>query len=243
MSLDFPRVIAHRGAPQLCPENTLASLHQAIELGAKMVEVDVQVTTDGVVFVLHDVKLPRTTNGSGVAERLTFSALQKLDAGTWFSPDFAFEKIPALSDWLAKANQYAVNLNIELKGKRHYKELVIKTLELVEQHFSSAGLVPLYSSASWRTIRYLRSVSAQAQFALVLDLWPYFFPAIAKDPRCVSLNFNYRVLNERRVAKIHRMGKKVLAYTVNDMDEAKRLFAMGVDTIFSDNMDLIAAFS
>ena len=95
------RVIAHRGFSAIAPENTLVAIEKAIELGADMVEFDVTVTADGEVVVIHDETLGRTTDGRGKVMEKTLEELQRLDAGSWFAPEFAGESIPTLEQVLA----------------------------------------------------------------------------------------------------------------------------------------------
>nr|WP_319387183.1 glycerophosphodiester phosphodiesterase family protein [uncultured Roseibium sp.] len=93
-------IVCHRGACRHAPENTFASLEKAIELGAEVVEFDVRPSKDGVLYVLHDETLERTTNGSGRLSEFSAAELDRLDAGTWFSPEFAGERIPRLDAFL-----------------------------------------------------------------------------------------------------------------------------------------------
>ena len=91
-------VIAHRGAAGYAPENTLAAVKKATELNSDYIEVDVHVSKDGHVIVIHDTSVDRTTNGEGRVNDLTLKQLKKLDAGSWFSKDFKNEKVPTLEE-------------------------------------------------------------------------------------------------------------------------------------------------
>ena len=94
---DF-RIIAHRGASAAAPENTLAAIARAADLGARSVELDVMLSADGVPVIIHDTDLARTTNGTGPVAALAFEQLARLDAGSWFGAAFAGERIPSLAD-------------------------------------------------------------------------------------------------------------------------------------------------
>ena len=100
---DQPLVIAHRGFSGVAPENTLAAFRKAIDVGADMFELDVLLSQDEHVVVIHDDTLERTTNGTGKVIDHTLAELQALDAGSWFSPEFAGEPIPTLEDALRLA--------------------------------------------------------------------------------------------------------------------------------------------
>lgn len=95
-------IIGHRGASAYAPENTFAAFEKARELGADFIELDVQLTKDGKLAVIHDDKVDRTTNGTGFVRHFTMKELKKFDAGSWFSPSFQGEKIPDLEDVFRK---------------------------------------------------------------------------------------------------------------------------------------------
>ncbi|MCP4384454.1 MAG: glycerophosphodiester phosphodiesterase family protein [Hyphomicrobiales bacterium] len=103
-------LVCHRGANQVAPENTYAASEAAIALGAAYVEIDVRMSRDGVAYVLHDATVDRTTNGSGAIADMTSAELDTLDAGSWFSPEFAGQRLPKFDEWLGwlkgKGNAY-----------------------------------------------------------------------------------------------------------------------------------------
>lgn len=96
------RIVSHRGACRVAPENTIVSGRMAAELGADIVELDVRESADGILYVLHDATLSRTTNGHGPISRMQSRDLDRLDAGTWFGPEFAGEPLPRLIDFLTE---------------------------------------------------------------------------------------------------------------------------------------------
>lgn len=119
--------VAARGAPHLCghrgnrlhaPENTLAALRSVREAGGSSAEIDVVLSADAVPVLLHDLTVDRTTNGRGVAAEMTAAALQSLDAGAWFAPRFADERIPTLAEAIALAEEIDLVLEVEIKEKR-----------------------------------------------------------------------------------------------------------------------------
>lgn len=131
-----PLVIAHRGASSLAPENTMAAVHAALDLGVDMVEVDVHRSMDGELVVIHDGTVTRTTNGTGAVNRFTLADLKKLDAGSWFDTSFEGERIPTLREVLEAAKDRATVL-IELKGER----TEVRTVELVRELGMSGQVV------------------------------------------------------------------------------------------------------
>ncbi len=122
------KIIAHRGASSAEPENTLASFSRAVEYGADYFELDVRISSDDSLTVIHDSSVDRTTNGSGQVNLMTFAQLRKLDAGSWFGPGSANEKIPALREALALAKD-KIKVCIEIKADN----IVNKVVKLIEE--------------------------------------------------------------------------------------------------------------
>lgn len=127
------RVIAHRGFSGEAPENTLVAIRRAIDVGADMVEVDVTMTRDGHVILLHDETLKRTTNGKGKPFKKSLAKIRRLDAGAWFAPEFAGERIPTLAETL-KIVKDRVLINIEIKSEAVKHGVVPKVAALIVEH-------------------------------------------------------------------------------------------------------------
>lgn len=127
MNISFnPPIIAHRGASKYTPENTFAAFRKAKELGINWVEFDVMLTADGEVVVIHDETLERTTNGTGAVIAQAYSYLRTLDAGSWFDPSFANEKIPTLREVIKLLNELDMFANIEIKAQSGNEETTAK---------------------------------------------------------------------------------------------------------------------
>jgi glycerophosphoryl diester phosphodiesterase len=124
-------VIAHRGASSYAPENTRAAFDLAIEMGAGHIELDVHLTRDEQVVVIHDDTVDRTSNGAGPVTGHTLAALRELDAGSWFGPEFAGEGIPTLAEVLERYKG-RVHVHTELKG--HSPSLAPRTADLIRHH-------------------------------------------------------------------------------------------------------------
>jgi glycerophosphoryl diester phosphodiesterase len=125
-------IVAHRGSSGTAPENTMSSIRSAIEAGALMVEVDVQLTKDDHVILMHDPVLGRTTNGKGYIRTKTLQELQLLDAGTWFNPQFSGEHIPLLSEALLHLKQHQTCVNIEIKPPQKDDDHIARLLAIIE---------------------------------------------------------------------------------------------------------------
>ena len=108
-------VQAHRGASAIAPENTIAAFRAAAEQGAKWVELDVALSADGELIVIHDDSVDRTSSGTGNLGTLTAAEIAILDGGAWFAPRFAGERIPTLSEVITALGEIGLNINVEIK--------------------------------------------------------------------------------------------------------------------------------
>lgn len=150
-----PVVAAHRGVPSIAPENTMASYRKAYELGADMIETDVQRTKDGKLVIMHDSKVDRTTNGTGYVKDLTLEQIRGLDAGIKFSPEFAGEKVPTFAEYLNEFNGKDVVLLVELKADGIEKQVM--------QEIEQAGMIDnvVIQSFNANHIRNTRSLNQE----------------------------------------------------------------------------------
>ena len=240
--IQLPGIIAHRGASDRAPENTLLALREAASQGATWVECDVIVSQDHQLVVCHDETVNRTTNGKGRVSQLPYSALSQLDAGSWFSQAAAGERMPLLSEWIGTAESLGLQLNVELKGRCYRDVLVDQAAHLLAESQQRTGRPYLVSSFQLATIVRYATRFPEQPYAINFSRWPWRFPRVALKPTCYSWHFNAASLTAKRVRYAKARGKSVVAYTVDEVDVAARLFAMGVDAIFSNNMELIQQF-
>lgn len=168
-----PRVVAHRGASALYPENTLTAFEAAKTAGADAIELDIHQTSDGDIVVIHGFDLSRTTNAVGLVHEVATDYVRSLDAGSWRSADFSGERVPLLSEVLALDE---IHFEIELKG--HGRQFVKNVLALVNDHdvldrveFTSFHLVALCE---------LRRRAANARIGLFARQEPYWTNAMRR---------------------------------------------------------------
>lgn len=240
--MKFPKMIGHRGACGYAPENTLASLRKAKELGAACVEFDVQLTADDEPIIFHDDTLDRTTDGFGLVEQKTLSELLHLDAGSWFSPAYALEQIPTLSMWLETALALDLSLNLEIKpsrGREH--ETVRIILNVLHSMWPSDVAPPLLSSFDSKSLLLLNQFDSPYPVGMLMHEWRRDWLTMAKQLKnCVSIHVNQAELTEKRATEIKKAGYGLLSYTVNDKERADRLFSWGVDGVFTDFPDVVS---
>ncbi len=236
--LALPRVIGHRGAALSAPENTLASFRRAALLGARWVELDVQLTRDGRPVVFHDHRLDRTSSGHGPLAGRDLAELAGLDAGSWFSAEFAGEPIPTLAQALEVISGLGLGVNVEIKAdEAHGAETARVALAEARMAWPSAAPVPLVSS-------FARSALAEARRAA--PDWPRGFLAERLPPDwdqavaalgCASVHLGAKGLTGAEAGRVTGAGLALLAWTVNDRDEAERIWGLGACAVFSDCPD------
>jgi glycerophosphoryl diester phosphodiesterase len=237
----YPRWIAHRGAGKLAPENTLAAFRLGAEHGYRMFECDAKLSADGVVFLMHDATLERTTNGNGTGGELTWQALSQLDAGRWHSRAFAGEPLATL-EGLARfclANGYL--LNIEIKPTPGTDAATGQAVALAAARlWHGAKVPPLLSSFKPEALAAAQEAAPELPRALLVDtLWTGWLEK-AQALHCMAVVTNYTLWNPSTVAQVQGAGMRCLSYTVNDEWAAQHLLALGTDGIITDRVDLFS---
>jgi len=243
-TLPAPVWIAHRGYRLAFPENTLAAFLAALEMGAPMIELDVTLSRDRRVVVIHDDTVDRTTDGSGRVQDLTWPELKSLDAGSWFNPRFARERIPHLETVLDTVDRRAC-INIEIKSSAFETDCPEDGVEnQVMGMIAARGIREwiLISSFEFRILERLSAMRDVPRLGVLLT--EGIDPHSIRESRRIgafSINPDFTYLNADQVAAAHAAGLKVLTYTVNDAKAARALLGMGVDGIFTDDLTLMTA--
>lgn len=129
-----PAVVAHRGAAAVAPENTLAAIQAGVRSGAQFLEVDVQLSADEALVLLHDRTVDRTTDGEGRVDDLSLEELQQLDAGSWYSSEFSGEPVPTLDEAVAELEGWKGTFVVEAKHPRAHPGLALALATFVEKH-------------------------------------------------------------------------------------------------------------
>lgn len=236
----YPRVIAHRGGGSLAPENTLAAFETGAALGLKMVEFDAKLSQDAIPFLLHDDRVDRTSNGHGAAAAMTYAELAALDAGSWFDPSFAGERMPTLEQVARRCRALGLAANIEIKpchGRDGATGLLVARQAL--HLWDGIQPAPLLSSFSVEALEAARLAAPDLPRGLLLDDVPPDWLEQARRLECVSLHANQRKLSQALVAEVLEAGLWLMVYTVNDPERALELKRWGVDAICTDRINLI----
>jgi glycerophosphoryl diester phosphodiesterase len=236
-------IIAHRGASAYYPENTIISFKGAMNMAADMVELDVQLTSDGEVVVFHDKKISRCTSGRGRIADYPLAKLKKLDAGSWFDKKFQGERIPTLLEVLGLCkNKIAVNIEIKAEAVKDTISGGIeeKCLDIVEKTGMRRHVV--FSSFDARAIGHLRHMDGKIPAAVLFEKKhdvSQLPSAIVFALDADAFNCSRRELNKAWLADLNAHGIPVNVYTINDEKNMRRLLALGVDGIFTNKPDIL----
>ncbi|WP_224485189.1 glycerophosphodiester phosphodiesterase [Robertkochia aurantiaca] len=226
-----PLVVGHRGAMGYAPENTIASIERALDLGVDMIEIDVFKCSSGEIVVFHDEKLERLTNGEGYLEDKSFFMLRQLRVADE-------HQIPMLQDVL-KAIDKKARLNIELKGD----DTAEKVNHIVTYYVENNGWQLsdfVISSFKWDELRKLRELNPDIAIGVLTEEDPMGALEVAKELNAYSIHPDHSTLTAENVEAIKGEGFKVFTWTVNEQAEIERMKAYGVDGIISDYPDRVA---
>ena len=234
------KVIGHRGNPSLAPENTLSSIRMAHDVGAKCVEIDVVLLGDGNLVIHHDQSLKRCTNGKGRLLQSSLTDIRKLDAGSWFSPDFSGESIPTLEEALVLIQKLGLGLNLEIKMYKHSaKALVDPILATLRQHWKRADPL-IISSFDHKVLCQCNEKAPEYGLGHLFKKLPLNWLRQAKDVNAVTIHVDCDHLMQVRVQDAKSEGYELYCFTVNDRKTAEKLWSFGVDGIFTDRpQDLV----
>jgi glycerophosphoryl diester phosphodiesterase len=237
----YPRLLAHRCGGALAPENTLAGLDVAAELGCNGVEFDAKLTREGTPVLMHDETLERTTSGIGPVARASWDDLLALDAGAWYSPRFQGERVPTLEAALLRCEALGLWPNVEIKPCPGREEETARIVANTVMRVWRGALPPLLSSFSEAALEAAAQSAPSLPRAWLVEAPSPRFEAILARLACVSLHCDYRCIDRTTLARVRHAGCAVLCYTVNDLDDARRLWSLGVDALVTDRFDLIRA--
>jgi glycerophosphoryl diester phosphodiesterase len=234
----LPPVIGHRGAAGCAPENTLAGFRKAAALGCRWVEFDVRLTSDNQPVLLHDNRLERTTDGRGKANASSFAAIRRHDAGSWFHPSFAGERVPKLAEALALLVELGLGANVELKAARgRAAETGALVSSLLVSYWPDDPAQLLISSFQPGALAAARDHAPSIARGLLFHRLPKNWLRIAAKLGCATIHAEHQRLSPAVVSEIREAGYPLLAYTVNDRARAQTLLDWGVTSVFSDVPD------
>lgn len=239
-----PLLIAHRGASAHAPENTLAAFTLAADQGADAIELDVTLTRDGRVVVLHDDTLERTTNGHGRVDQLAYAEIARCDAGAKFAAKFAGERVPLLSQVFEAVGQ-RVLINVEIKSAslRAKRGLEAKVIDLIRQY----GLIERVIVSSFNPLALIKIKRAEPRLACGLiysPAEPIYLRRAWLAPLIPNLDARHprvETVTPAVVRRLHARGQKINVWTVLEPVEAQTLAAAGVDGLIGNDPVMLRA--
>jgi glycerophosphoryl diester phosphodiesterase len=225
------QLVAHRGDKTNAPENTLAAFRRACEIECEAIELDVHLTRDGELVVIHDGTLDRTTSGSGPVADHTLAEVRRLEAGSWFSPEFGGEPIPTLAEALGAVAGRRI-LVVEMKDPPKDSD---RAEQAVLSDLRNGGALEssLVISFDWQSVENVQRLAPQANVSLLGTNGPALLEA-ARQRGAGRMSLLHTACTEELMKAAAASGVWVNAWTVNEEEQMRRLVALGVDSIASD---------
>lgn len=234
-----PLLIAHRGGAAEAPENTLGAFRRALDLGFRWFELDVQVTKDGALVVIHDETVDRTTDGTGPISSYSFEEIRKLDAGSRFSADFAGEKIPTLREVLDLCAEQGAGVFIELKSPHLYPGIEARVASLLGELWTQGVHNMWCISFDPAAVARMHDIDPLLSLGQLYDPGKEGFPSNSEVFDAVLPHYAVAAHYPDQIAEAHRHGKQVVVWTVNRPEDMRRMAQLGVDGIMSDYPSLL----
>jgi len=232
---DRVQIVGHRGAMAHAPENTMAGFELALSLGADILELDIQMSKEGELVVIHDATVDRTTDGSGYVCQLTVEELKRLDAGAKFSPSYAGERVPTLDEVLTWARDRAL-LAIEIKSSPLFCPDIERRLVVsLRRHRMAEQVVVI----SFDHIAVKRVKELDGQIATGILYGCHLADPIhaARAALADAVHPNHEYLTAEEVLRIQQAGLMVSPWVIDDPAIMERFIAMGVDAIGTNRPD------
>ena len=224
-----PEITAHRGSSTRAPENTLASILKAIEEGADYAEIDVRLSRDGYVVVIHAASLKRTGGSEAMVWDTNLEELQNIDVGSFFSEEFAGERVPLLEEIIEAASGH-IRLNIEIKASANSPDLPRRTAELIiEKDFIDQCVV---TSFNYDALSQVKAVSPEIRTGLIIAM-PLGSYTMLENVDFYSLNAVF--LSARQVDLIHRMGYEIHVWGAKDANTIRKMAEYGAENIYASD--------
>jgi glycerophosphoryl diester phosphodiesterase len=232
-----PLVVAHRGNSAVAPQNTLAAFEAAWRAGAGSIELDVQLTADGQVVVIHDDTVDATTDGTGTVTELGLAQVRALDAGSWFSPAYAGQQVPTFAEVIdLLVRRPGIDLLLEIKGSWDADQV-----RLVTGPIAAAGLRDrVIGQSFWpETVAALAEADPELRRGLLVFEVPEDLVEVCTELGVTTCNpyGPLLVADPGLVGRLHAAGVQVMVWTLDEVEHWEAALAIGVDAIITDRPD------
>lgn len=230
------KIFAHRGFSGKYPENTMLAFEKAVEIGVDGIELDVHLTKDNVLVIIHDEDIKRTCNGEGLVRDMTYEQLKKFDASATFTGVYGFCGIPTLKEYFDLVKDTDIITNIELKtGVFEYPTIEKRTIDLIKQYGLEDKII--LSSFNHYTIKRCEEIAPEIKRGFLSGDWIYDFGKYTAERNVQCCHPWHITLNETSVKEMHMNGCEINTWTVNEYEDIERLAAMGVDSLIGNFPD------
>ncbi|APH13561.1 glycerophosphoryl diester phosphodiesterase family protein [Clostridium sporogenes] len=237
----FPLNIAHRGASSLAPENTLESFKKAIELKCDGIELDVHMTRDNQLIVIHDEFLDRTTNGTGSVRNLTLNEIKKLDAGSHFSNKFKYSKIPTLKEALDLIVPSNILLDVEIKQWEPEIEKNVITM-IQNYNYEKKTIITSFNPMSVLKCKQICKDIKTGLLVFFLQTNPLDMKKKLKiDYLCMDVNY-VKLFSQNNIDNLKKNNLKILTFTVDRKEDMAYMIKHKVDGIITNKPQLLNLF-
>ena len=229
---------AHRGFSGKYPENTMLAFRKALECGADGIEMDVQLTKDGELVVIHDERVDRTTNGTGYVRDYTLDELRKLDASYIYSDKVGFQTIPTFDEYCQWVSGTPLVTNIELKtGVYPYPGIEAKVLPVLQRYHLEEKVI--ISSFNHESVLRMKALAPDLKYGLLTETWLINPGAYTESVGVQCYHPYYGRLTAEPVAEIKSHHIEINTFTVNDEASVKQLRDYGVDCVIGNFPDMV----
>lgn len=229
---------AHRGYSGKYPENTMLAFHKAVEAGADGIELDVQLTKDGVPVIIHDELVDRTTNGKGRVKEMTLEELRQLDASYIYAGQYGVNPIPTFREYCEFVRDLPITTNIEMKtGIFEYLGIEEKVLDMIREFRLEDKVI--ISSFNHFTILRMQKLAPHLKYGFLSETWIIDAGKYCHGHRVPCYHPLFRNLTHEVVRELKQYGLEINTYTVNTEEDARDLIEKGVDILISNYPEMV----
>ena len=230
------KIFAHRGFSGKYPENTMLAFEKAVEIGVDGIELDVHLTKDNEIVIIHDEDIKRTTDGEGLVKDMTLEELRKFDASATFRGQYGFCGIPTLREYFELVKDTPIITNIELKtGVYEYHTIERRVIDMVREFGLSDKII--FSSFNHFTVKRCEEIAPEIKRGFLTGDWLYDFGKYTAERNVQCCHPWHVSLSEETVKEMHDAGCEINTWTVNEYEDIKKLSAWGVDSLIGNFPD------
>ena len=237
-----PIVVAHRGASAIAPENTLAAFQLALNAGADAIELDIHLSSDNHVVVIHDSRLSRTSSGKGAVKNTSLKELKRLSAGSWFHKKFTSEKIPTLSE-VFELVRGRIGINVEIKterGRTQSGKIVERLIDVIHKfHATQCVLISSFHHPYVEMAKQLDSTIATGTLYHPVHHLRKRFSTLATATNADFFICDKHLLRAKAVKHLHDRQISIGVYVINSERSLNKFVKMGVDCVYTDDPEKI----